>query len=1250
MFIPWSRELQKHSLPRQTGARGLRKGTGRATGRGLVWLVLGVAGLGLLRLQAADVFGPNLLRNPSFERGATLPDFWRWNVANSAKATAVLDVHTAHGGKRSVRLHNESGYAPNVYGGLSQRIFGIVPGSRYRLSVWVRGRGVRHCWFGGGPGWRTRKSIPDGTYGWRRVERWWTAPAGVRYFDFRINTDGITGALWVDDAAFQEVNPIQLRPRVRVVDFRRGPRYGLLPIARLAAPPRLDGKFGDWPRIAAIRLPEQAGRVRMQGRQGDADLSVVFRIGWTPKALFLGFDVRDDRHWAPDGTVMWRNDSVQIAFDPLLERTDAGYADADSEYSLALTNAGAARIDCWHPARKIGDGSRRMRLAAVRFPGHTGYEVRIPWEAVGIPLENGRPRAFGFSFLVNDNDGLGRRGYIELSPGIGKFKSPASFPVVFTMDEKRLAFTVPPFALASEGVLVKAYYAATQPLPEKGVLRFSAAGVPGVRLEAPLPAGKRGLLVAQAMFRSGSLPPGRRRVRVELLAGGRVFARAESGLEVSNARRRFAKKAAEFRTRLARVERLEKQARARKIPTDYFRVSLAVVADFIHYMLDDLDHKRIRRAEHVARVLDEVLSRTRHGLEDALAGKRIPPAVPRLVLDAPVTLRDGVFWADTVWSGSGRHEQRPVFFTGYGHFGQVVRDMPKFPDLGVNIIQIEIGPNSTEPAPDVVTSAPVRGKIGHALDLGAKYNVMVCMLGSPHYFPQWAFKKWPNLARGGGGFLRYTVDAPQARKILRTHFETAMRAIRGRKALHSVCLSNEPVYTNWSHDPFRKPLWAAYLRRVYPDIDALNRINGTRYRSFADVVVPPTAKLPPESEMTPIRYDAVRFNMDQFAAFHRALAQAVHAVSPGVWTHAKVMNLVGCRQCLNWGCDPEQFAALSQLNGNDCSMYFRGLGMDGYAADWQGQARYYDVQYSMRQAPIFNSEDHIIRDREQRLIPAVHTDCALWQGAIHGQGAATIWVWERTYNRKSDFEGSILHRPENVIAVGRVGLDLMRLAPEVAALQHAGAPIAVLWSITAQAWSDSAVAALRTVYEALDQTGWPVRFVSEKQAASGGLARYAAVVLPAVRHLPAAAARALAEFAGRGGRVWQVGPGPERDEHGRPLTAALHGPWLRKFPDSTDARGLRKDFLSAMSAAGMLPPIRFETPAGEAPWGVEYRSVPWRKGRLVSVVNYWAKPVSARLLWNGKPTRAPLELRSNRILGGRFLRLEPLRSLLLYVH
>jgi hypothetical protein len=65
---------------------------------------------------------------------------------------------------------------------------------------------------------------------------------------------------------------------------------------------------------------------------------------------------------------------------------------------------------------------------------------------------------------------------------------------------------------------------------------------------------------------------------------------------------------------------------------------------------------------------------------------------------------------------------------------------------------------------------------------------------------------------------------------------------------------------------------------------------------------------------------------------------------------------------------------------------------------------WYDFMGDVKDAPIFNSEDHIIGDRsklysdKENAWLAAFVGADMWQGAIHGRDASTIWVWERSFD------------------------------------------------------------------------------------------------------------------------------------------------------------------------------------------------------------------------------------------------------------
>ena len=1077
--------------------------------------------------------------------------------------------------------------------------------------------------------------------------------SGVRYLKLVLGCAMVMGAGFGGGAAGWAETP-GLVPQVTVLQPAAAVRQGFLLLTPIGRGLKIDGDLADWPAGAVVtRMPEDAGVVMLADRKGDEDLSATVRAGEDARNLYLGITVRDDVHWAPPEAVAWTNDSIQLGIDPRHQRTPGAYGPHDCEYSLMLGNDGKARVQCWRAPQGVGDQAKAISLAVKRTGHDTVYEVAIPWAALGTAVGASGP-VLGLDVLVNDNDGSGRRGYMELTPGIGQSKDPGSY-VTALSSGARTAVVMPgkPVAYTDEPVDLRAVVALGTGLERPATVEFAALDKHGRATDlaaATLPAGKAGMVLVKTMLPAGKVPVTTTAVRVRVAeVGGKQIAAGTTPLQVSDIRTRLVAEAARLRARTTEVAGIAQQAEAKGIATDYERVGITVAQDFGDYALDDLAHDRAARAEHVLAVLDQTLTETERTLKGYLAGKASPPLVPRFVTSR-AEVKGGAFWADTLVPTTGKRERRPVFFVGYGHYGTVVRDLPKLQALGANIIQIECGPNSTEPEEGVVTDQPVRDFIGGALSQGEKHNVMVCWLASPHYFPAWALAKWPELKRGSGGFFGLAVDAPQAREIWRKHLEVSLKAIGASPALHSVCLSNEPTFTNWQNDPFRRELFTQYLSGKFGAIDKLNGAWGTSYASFAAVPILATDNLPAEADMTPLRYEMARFNMLQFSEYHRFMTDVVHATRPGTWAHAKVMPMAWFdRQALVWGCDPEQFAYAGDLNGNDCLNMFTGFG-DQYAARWLPQNWYYDLQRSMRDVPVVNTEDHIIYDREQGLIPPQHTDFALWQGAIHGRGASTIWIWERTYDPKSDFEGSILHRPENVMAVGKVGLDLQRLAPEVVKLQRAKAPVAILYGMTAQIWSDAAYGAMMTAYEALNACGVPVQFVSERQAAAGRLRGFRAVVAPEVKYAPEAAAQAAADYCRAGGKLWVVGKEAPfaRDEYNRSRTVSLPSTAIVRFPQESP-KELWAAFRAEMQAEGIKPPVTVTDASGRAPWAVEYRATRDKGGMLVSIANLWGTPQRVRLALGDRAVVAMDDLRGGKAIEGDELTLKPLAAMVLRV-
>ncbi len=1189
--------------------------------------------LAVLGATAAEP--PNLVANPGFEEAAEgRPAGWEWFTANGARASLAVDTAVFRSGAASVRLASSSPLTPHVYGSLWQRVRGLLPHRAYEVTLWARGEGVGTCWFGGGKDWSQRISIPPGTYDWRAVSGQIETGPGETGFDLRLNVDSVTRALWVDDVSLRLVGPLVPTGVVRhhadaglaaarVYPARRVPEGSIA----------VDGDPGDWEQSGApvLRLDGESCRVSYPGYGGPADLSAAVRLGWDGDALYVLVEVADDVFHQPvGGASAWWYDSVQIALDPACDRAAGAYADDDREIGLIRGPGGDETYE-WSPNQRPAPPGVALKTAVN--PRGVTYEARIEWASLtGAAPAHGS--ALGINILLNDSD-KDPRGYLEWTEGIGLRKDPASFATVLLVDPARPASEPAMHLALDRTVLYEAealsgtlWLAGSAPTAALG-LTVGIEGGPeilrrDVEVRPPLTAVSIGAMLED-------LPVGRHRVVAAAGAQAQCAAVFERSAALSLARELLDG----VERDLPAVEGLLHQAEEAGVPTDYQRLRWRTASLFVGYGRDDLAHGEIERAVRVARAVRSALDEARDALLRIREGSYRPPPVPRY-RTGTIEIAGRSFLADTEVPGSGVRERGPVFFTGYGHFGQVRDHIPILPDLGANIIQIENGPSSTLPAEDRVDTSGALGHVGKALELGRDHHVAVCVLVSPHYFPGWAQEKWPALGCIRGGFFRHALDAPESKSVQARHLEVLLPLIRGYRSLHSICLSNEPVYPDCREDPVTRMLWRAWLERTHRTVEAANAAWGTAFARFEEVPVP-GGEIPENEADLPWFQDWCRFNMERFAGWHAWEADVVRGLAPGLACHAKIMPTILDRRTIGWGVDPELFARLSQINGNDCWEFYHHARTSPWAFNWLTMGLFYDLQCALAEKPVFNSENHIIVDRDQQPVPPEHTYTAVWQGAVHGQGATTTWVWERTYDPKHDFAGSILHRPENVIAHGEAGLDLMRLAREVTALQCAPRRAALFYSVTSIVHDPAYLDALSRAYAALTFAGVTVGFRSERQAAEGDWGETRLLVVPGARFVPPETRAAIGRWAAAGGRLALLGEGClSLDPYRKPYPDRPG--WVAEAPalaGALEEAALRDALLPLLEQAEALPPVSVVDARGGRVWGVEWRAGTRGGEVLANLVNHTRARVTVRLaglpgpwrdLISGKPLPGEIEL------------------------
>ncbi|HEX2948846.1 MAG TPA: beta-galactosidase [Armatimonadota bacterium] len=673
--------------------------------------------------------------------------------------------------------------------------------------------------------------------------------------------------------------------------------------------------------------------------------------------------------------------------------------------------------------------------------------------------------------------------------------------------------------------------------------------------------------------------------------------------------------------------------------TDSMQANLLPEGDF------EQCHRELVRAFMQIHDLEQMATRLTNELQAATQKKIRFPVVPKWTGTERPTVQRSSFIAPTKTVGQQTSEKRPVFFTGYGHFNQVRADIEKFPAYGTNIVQVEFGPVSIFQRDET----PINDEIQRTVDLlnrAQKAGVAVNLLISPHYFPKWMLTKYPELNKKRGGFMQFCLHSPQGQAFLDQYIKTFLPVIKDHPALHSIVLTNEPVNVE---EPCAYALtaWHAWLQKRHGSIAVLNRRWGADYANFDAVpLYNPIDKTIAGTWHGGPWLDYVRFNQEFFAGWHQHLADTVHAIAPNLPVTSKPMSFTMVRDdSLYYGVDATLFGKFSQINGNDSFNYYTGTGE--FAQSWQLNPMEFDLQRSVKDAPVFNSENHLILDGDTRFVPAVHVRSVLWQSAIHGQSGTTIWVWERTFGEDNGFVGSIMHRPSCAEAVGVVNDDLNRAAQEVTALQQAPAQVMILDTVSSAAWNaDNRYKSMEKLYTALDFTGLQLGFITERQLEAGILPSAPVVIIPeGETYLSDTAYATLQRYTGR---IIRLSPAAiARNEYNQSRTLTIKTETWQNTKVLADWKSLWQALLPKLPVWKLAPAVQVRAADGQPLWGVEWRCAKTQTGQVINLSNFRKVPVTVKLFANGKMVTAVDVLTGKSVIGT--LTLQPMEVRLLRI-
>ncbi len=396
-------------------------------------------------------------------------------------------------------------------------------------------------------------------------------------------------------------------------------------------------------------------------------------------------------------------------------------------------------------------------------------------------------------------------------------------------------------------------------------------------------------------------------------------------------------------------------------------------------------------------------------------------------------------------------------------------------------------------------------------------NIAFDFLISPHYFFSALISKY-NMAPEKVGFLKYNVNDPKAKELIEDYLRAFIPVIAEYDSLKSICITNEPSFFSNSIEAFYLEDWQNYLRELYAnDISKLNEAYRSEFTDFTEVDMLSDIQNPAKL------YDYKVYNDRIFAGWHKWMADIIKELAPGIPLHMKVMGYTASNRfhasldMSNNGTGYMEYKDFLEINGCDYWNYYNDNVEPLVKEMW------YDYMTSVKNAPVFNTEDHVIPDGDSDYAPE-HADYVaqdIYQGAIHGRANSVMWVWGFDYDKSHVLNGSFMRRPDVISKVGKATYDLNRNAYQITALQNEEREMGIIYSNPDMLLNGTGMTAAYEVYEAAMFNGKRVKFITESNAPSMHDCKI--VVVPYTSYITKDMLDTLKQYVENGGRVVILG-------------------------------------------------------------------------------------------------------------------------------
>lgn len=1223
--------------------------------------------------------------------GTTTGWYAQYSNCSANDFPVALDNSTANSGQWSVKVQYKGIAGANKYGQWVTNVNGLEKGKTYKIGLAMKSQNTsgKTMYFGWGTLFRMNLAS---THDWTDMNWVYTHNSDETSRQMMLTFDSYGDGVWIDDVYVCEVtdggqlgenlvtnssfevgdesgsdmenvaselyslyNEIMQSDTFKLEDmkkvlgaFKYAPVYTANGID-------IDGDLADWEGYPQFGLPTKPDQYHIYQQGCNRDASGYCQYAYDEDYLYLGISVDDDVFEGNNTKEFyWNADSIQIAFCDVDEGYDAeiGFShDPETDKGLVFSsNYGDEDLAKVKLQTSLTETSNGVNIV---------YEAAIPW---GIKYgDEPLPDGILFDVIINDGDGNKRAYCIELAPGIAEGKSSAEFPYLEFMTDKKdfygwadaesrtkigdkLPFS---YFFVNEGELKTV----TLEVPETGYNEtFQVPAYTCVRKQIDVVFEERGNQTVNIIAKAN----GQENVTTKTVYVEPIASSFEDMLK-------------DVSTKTAELKELIDKCEAQGIAVDYPKVSYTTIQTFSDegngYLRQDVNWQNYERTYAEYDHICDLYEKAKAELESYLDGSAEPYSGITHFKTGNVRTDGLVIYANT--EKDGVIEERPFWFTGYGHFEGVAKETARMKDLGHSMIQIGMEPIYTIGKGAGAYSSLFYYSESSIVQRWKQYfkeaednDVQICLLLGVHTVPDWVYTTYSELS---GKKLEDVIithgivySNPIFRELCKVHIRGIMDSFGDYKSLHSICLTNEPG--NNADSSFYQGYWAQYLTELYhSDINELNEKYGSEYASFLEV---PMTTSPTETIQF---YDYMQFNDSIMVDFHQMLADEVKACDPDMPTHSKVMGMgtwrddPGRRNFLTLGTDYEKYIPFSDYGGNDACGYID----DGH---WRLMDKLlnYDMLSGIVEKPSFNSEDHVIMDNDSVFDNpkySKYVDTDQWQGALHGRGASTLWSWGRQAQAGGTaFYGLFLDRPDCIDAAGRAALDVNRLNYEMEALLTEEPEVAIIYSQSARVWNQAMMNIMNNAYVNCLYNGQKVEFVPESKIEK--IHDYKVLIIPNITHISDGTFEEIEKYNGDLVVIGEDSLRADERDNARDEKAVANvlakaevipvedGGIMQTTPTTEEELDIMHEIFVD---AGIQDVELVDAATGERVYKCEFTVADYNGSTLVNIVNYnWDDPKDVKILINGKEAEGLKELRKDVDLDTAFT-VEPFTPMLIQV-